>query len=138
MSTDHYQALGVLPDASPEQIRAAYLRLMREHHPDRRPGDAAAEALSRRANAAWDVLGDAARRASYDRLRTVRSGGAEQTPGAHLWRDPNAAVTRVTARTRPAYSVEHRSFRQDFHRACLRVGVATLLLGALLLLVLPR
>jgi curved DNA-binding protein CbpA len=138
MSTDHYQALGVLPDASAADIRAAYLRLMREHHPDRRPGDAAAEDAARRINAAWEVLGHSARRASYDRLRTVRSGGAEQTPGATLHRDPHAAVTRMTAKSSPAYSADHHGFREDFQRACLRVGVTTVLLGMLLLLAIAR
>jgi molecular chaperone DnaJ len=69
MQPDHYEVLGVPPDADGAALRGAYLTLMRANHPDRRPGDAAAAALARRANAAYDVLGNPVRRAAYDRRR---------------------------------------------------------------------
>lgn len=68
----HYEVLGVAPTAPAEDIRRAYLRLAREHHPDRHGAAtsgraAAAEERMRAVNAAWAVLGDADRRSDYDR-----------------------------------------------------------------------
>lgn len=130
MILDHYQALGVQPDASPATIRQAYLRLMRAHHPDRRPGDPDAAERARRANQAWEVLGDRARRAAYDRLRTTRTAGVRERPGARLHRSGDAAVTAS------AYSPERRDYRQAFHQASLRVGVGIFVVGMLVLLAL--
>lgn len=73
MTVDHYAVLGVATDADRETIRTAYVAIARATHPDRASGDAAARASAsrriREANAAWNVLGDPARRAEYDRLR---------------------------------------------------------------------
>lgn len=71
MST-HYEILGVEPDATPEQLRAAYLASARRHHPDRvGSGDAtaasAAESRMQEVNLAWSVLRDPDERAAYDR-----------------------------------------------------------------------
>lgn len=65
---DHYQTLGVEHDASNEQIRSAYRRLVRKHHPDvsGNPGnDASIKAI----NEAYGVLGDPVKRKAYDRSR---------------------------------------------------------------------
>lgn len=59
---NHYDVLGVARDATPEEIKAAFRRKSSEHHPDK-GGDADAMAA---VNRAWEVLGDAARRAQYD------------------------------------------------------------------------
>ena len=59
----HYETLGLRPDATPAEIRDAYRRLARRHHPDRGGADAAAMPLI---NEAYRVLGDPARRAVYD------------------------------------------------------------------------
>ncbi len=79
-----YDALGVAPDAAPEDIRRAYLRLAREHHPDLQDDPRAqdrAQARMRDINAAWSVLGDPGRRAAYDRDRG-RGGAAAGSPAA--------------------------------------------------------
>jgi curved DNA-binding protein CbpA len=70
MNTDDpYALLGVAQDASPEQLRRAYRRLIRQHHPDTRSGDggAAADETLRRVMAAYAVLNDPSHRAAYDR-----------------------------------------------------------------------
>jgi curved DNA-binding protein CbpA len=138
MRGDHYQALGVPPTAGPEEIRAAYLRLMREHHPDLHPGDLVSAGTAREVNAAYEVLGDQAKRAAYDRLHVERVGTRTVSSSFVAEQDPTAAVTRVRARERPdrqpAYSEERAAFRQDFSVACLRVAVAVMVLGAILLL----
>lgn len=74
MTADPYEVLGVRADASLEEIRRAYVRLARSHHPDyfvdAPAGDrAAAEARMRAVNEAWAVLGDANRRRSLDDAR---------------------------------------------------------------------
>ena len=65
---DYYDVLGVNQDASDEEIKKAYRRLAMKHHPDRNPGDAAAEAKFKEASEAYEILSDAERRGAYDRF----------------------------------------------------------------------
>ena len=64
---DLYQLLGVPRGASREEIARAWRRRARAEHPDSQPGDAAAVSRFRALAGAWQVLGDPARRAAYDR-----------------------------------------------------------------------
>ena len=64
---DLYQLLGVPREASREEIAQAWRRRARAEHPDSRPGDADAPGRFRALAEAWQVLGDPARRAAYDR-----------------------------------------------------------------------
>ncbi len=77
---DLYAVLGVRVDAPADEVRRAYLRLAREHHPDFHAGDqpeerAAAADRMRAVNEAWAVLGDPARRQRYDRERQRAARG---------------------------------------------------------------
>lgn len=72
----HYDTLGVPETASPEDIKRAYRRLARESHPDRNPGDPAAEERFKALQEAYETVGDPARRAAYDRERRDPFGGA--------------------------------------------------------------
>ncbi|MBH0198366.1 MAG: DnaJ domain-containing protein [Nitrospira sp.] len=65
---DYYQLLGVSREASDEEIKKAYRKLVFQHHPDRNPGSAQAEEKIREINTAYEVIGDAEKRRSYDRL----------------------------------------------------------------------
>jgi curved DNA-binding protein CbpA len=69
---DPYKILQVDPEAEDEVIAAAYRRLARKYHPDTATGS---EALGRMEaiNAAWEVLGNSARRAAHDRQRALRA-----------------------------------------------------------------
>ena len=65
---DFYQILGVKRDAKPEEIKKAYRRLARKHHPDVNPGDKAAEERFKRITEAHEVLSDPKKRKVYDRF----------------------------------------------------------------------
>src|SRR6516165_6994513 len=73
---DYYTALGVTKDADAAAIKKAYRKLARELHPDKNPGDAAAEARFKEVSEAYDVLGDSDKRKEYDETRAMFAGGA--------------------------------------------------------------
>jgi molecular chaperone DnaJ len=66
---NYYAILGVPREASEEDIKKAYRRLVFQHHPDRNPDSAHAEDKIREINAAYEVIGDSERRKTYDRLQ---------------------------------------------------------------------
>ncbi len=63
---DYYQVLGVERNASPEDIKKAYRKLAMQYHPDRNPGDKAAEEKFKEAAEAYEVLHDENKRQRYD------------------------------------------------------------------------
>lgn len=65
---DYYDVLGVKKNASTDEIKKAFRALALKYHPDRNAGNADAERHFREVAEAWDVLGDAEKRARYDRL----------------------------------------------------------------------
>jgi DnaJ-class molecular chaperone len=65
---DYYQILGVGRNASEKDIKQAYRRLARKHHPDVNPGDKSAEARFKEINAAYEVLSNAEKRKKYDQF----------------------------------------------------------------------
>ena len=67
MAKDFYETLGLKRSASEKEIKQAYRKLARKHHPDVNPGDKAAEQRFKDINSAYEVLSDADKRAKYDR-----------------------------------------------------------------------
>jgi len=65
---DYYATLGVPKTATGKEIKQAFRKLARKHHPDVNPGDKAAEAKFKELNEANEVLGDPAKRKKYDEL----------------------------------------------------------------------
>ncbi len=72
---DFYKVLGVAKDASAAEIKKAYRKLARANHPDSKPGDKAAEERFKAIAEAYDVVGDEEKRAKYDEMRTLFTGG---------------------------------------------------------------
>ncbi|WP_434030712.1 molecular chaperone DnaJ [[Pseudomonas] boreopolis] len=63
---DYYEVLGVARNASDEELKKAYRRCAMKYHPDRNPGDAAAETAFKECKEAYEVLADAGKRRMYD------------------------------------------------------------------------
>jgi len=83
---DYYQTLGVARTATEKEIRQAFRKLARQHHPDVNPGDKAAEARFKEINEAYEVLSDSEKRAKYDQYgaqwREVEAWEKAGRPGA--------------------------------------------------------
>ena len=79
---DYYKILGVPKTATGADIKRAYRKLARKHHPDLNPGDKAAEATFKEVNEANEVLGDPGKRRKYDELGANWRAYEQAPPGA--------------------------------------------------------
>lgn len=90
---DYYKALGLQKKATAQEIRAAYRKLARQHHPDVNPGDKGAETRFKEVNEAYQVLSDPEKRAKYDRYgadweryrQTAQTSGSRQATDFSRW-----------------------------------------------------
>lgn len=71
LEKDFYKVLGVAKDATESEITKAYRKLARKFHPDANPGDETAEKKFKELSGAYDVVGNATKRAEYDEIRKM-------------------------------------------------------------------
>lgn len=93
MSGSLYDALGVAKTATQDEIKSAYKKLARRHHPDLNPGDSEAEEQFKRISAAYDVLRDEDKRKLYDEFGedATRVGFDPEQARAHKrWQEQSA------------------------------------------------
>jgi len=104
---DYYAVLGVPRTASQADIKKAFRKLARQHHPDAKPGDTASERRFKEVNEANEVLSDAERRKQYDELganweaisRARASGGGAGSPFGFGGAGPAGGNVRYEFRT---------------------------------------
>jgi len=81
LEKDFYKVLGVPKDAPTDEIKKAYRKLARKHHPDANKGDAESEDRFKEISEAYDVLSDDTKRREYDEARTLFGTGGLRFPG---------------------------------------------------------
>ena len=86
MAQDPYETLGVSRTATQDEIRKAFRKIAKKHHPDLNPGDKAAEDQFKAANTANEILSDPDRRAKFDRGE-IDASGQERQPERAYYRD---------------------------------------------------
>ena len=97
MTTDYYELLGVSRSATADEIKKAYRREARIHHPDANPGNDDSDAVFKQLSQAYEVLSDPDKRARYDRFGPEGvSGGGDPFAGG-VGRRPREGRTQGAA-----------------------------------------
>ena len=97
---DYYEILGVARNASEEELKKAYRRCAMEHHPDRNPGDAAAEAAFKECKQAYEVHGG--KRRMYDQhghaaFEHGMGGGSSGPQPVPTWATSSATSSAISS-----------------------------------------
>lgn len=119
---DYYEALGLQRNATEAELKQAYRRLAMKFHPDRNPGDPAAEAAFKEVKEAWEVLKDPRKRAAYDQFGHAGVGGGG--PGGPGGFGPGEAFSDIFGEVfGDIFGVGRRSRSRVFRGADLRYEV---------------
>jgi DnaJ-class molecular chaperone len=113
MNSDLYAALGLKHSASEDEIRQAYRKLAKQYHPDRNPGDKAAEEKFKKVSSAFAILGNPDKRKRYDAGEIDAAGherpgayyqdmGGMRGRGAHDYADFGDIFSEIFGRSRDA------------------------------------
>jgi len=135
---DPYDLLGLLPDATSDQIRVAYRRLATEWHPDHQPPEQRAEAVERmvQLNAARDLLLDARRRVEYHR---IHEDALRWKMARAQWRAKESSRPPETPpKPNVSWAFREERERQARRRFYGRLAVSLLFLLVVLTLALPN
>src|SRR5258706_4596348 len=126
---DYYATLGVNKGSTEKEIKQAFRKLARKHHPDVNPGDKAAESKFKEINEAYEVLGDSPKRKKYDELganwrayeQAERAGGPNPFAGQwHVNTRRGSAGPGGGCRTMTQDGMEEMFRGQRPFSACLR------------------
>ncbi|KAL9125454.1 MAG: hypothetical protein Q9217_005352, partial [Psora testacea] len=81
--TKLYDALGIKPESSQDEIKKAYRKMALKHHPDKNPDNAKASEKFKEVSQAYEILSDPEKRKVYDQygLEFLLRGGAQAPPG---------------------------------------------------------
>ncbi|MBW4507884.1 MAG: DnaJ domain-containing protein [Scytonematopsis contorta HA4267-MV1] len=103
--TNHYDTLEVNSNASQQEIKQAYRRLVKQHHPDTNQDTGDNDQIIQ-INAAYEVLGDTQSRLNYDRRLQQRSQKYQTASGERSYRAANAAQQRHQARRKSGKDID--------------------------------
>jgi molecular chaperone DnaJ len=92
---DYYETLGVQRNANENDLKAAFRRLAKEHHPDRNPGDKSAEQKFKELNEAYEVLKDPQKRAAFDQFGHAAFDGSGRGGGAGFGPDFASSMSDI-------------------------------------------
>ncbi|HMD71576.1 MAG TPA: molecular chaperone DnaJ [Bryobacteraceae bacterium] len=89
---DYYETLGIPRKATEDEVRKAYRKLARKHHPDLNPGDKSSEDRFKNVQEAYDVLGDPKKRQMYDQYGFYSESGVPPPPPGGGSRGPSPGM----------------------------------------------
>jgi DnaJ-class molecular chaperone len=151
---DPYDVLGVPKGADLKDVKKAYRKLARQHHPDLHPGDSSAEEKFKEISAAYDFLSEAERKAKYDRGEIDAAGApkmdrrfyrdfAEGAPGGYRYVDPSEYLkdmegVDVFADLFRGMRREQRTMRGQDIRQAIEIDFLTAVNGGQLDIMLPE
>ncbi|MCS5556876.1 MAG: J domain-containing protein [Arenicellales bacterium] len=120
MAEDPYRVLGVSSDATDAEIKRAYRKLARQHHPDRNPGDAASEERFKAIQTSYEAIGTAEARGEHDQRRRMEEmfggGGFQGNPfgGGFSGVDLGDIISQFMGGRGTAAPESNFNFRQAF------------------------